>query len=351
MSVVVKITNGSYRNNPVNGQFALLKDYVQGQNGGFITVDGTAKFGQDKVRVKVSRSNYEIVSGDATSLIAAQNSGHAEQAEQDIADEPVSTETDEEIEARINNRFEILQGMTRAMTDGGIIAMTVTGAPGVGKSYGVEEELEKYSMMDKIAGREASWEIVKGAMTPIGLYSHLFKMQEKGKITVFDDCDMILQDDLSLNILKAALDTSKTRRISWHADSKLLQREGIPHSFNFSGSVIFISNINFNNVRSKTLAPHLEALKTRCHFLDLTIHTTREKLIRINSLLNKGMLDDMYMTEEQIADVKRYINEKAAHLQDLSLRMVLKVAQLIKAFPEKWEEVAAHTVLKNASRA
>ena len=57
-----------------------------------------------------------------------------------------------------------------------------------------------------------------------------------------------------MNILKAALDSKKVRRICWNTDSHTLRREGVPNAFEFAGSVIFITNIKFDNVKSKEVA-------------------------------------------------------------------------------------------------
>lgn len=345
MSVTVLIRKGNYRGESIrNKKLVLLKDYVVGSKGGFITVDGS-EYGRDKIRVKVEQKDYEIISGDASELITAQKNAHAEAAEIEMAEEAISNETDEEIEERINNRFEILDGMTNAIGASQIKAMTVTGAPGVGKSFGVEEVLKRNNILNTMAGDPDNYVIFKGEMTSIGLYIALYHNAERGKTIVFDDCDGILYDDLSLNLLKAALDTSKVRRICWCADSKTLAKEGVPNSFEFKAGVIFISNIDFDHVRGNR-AHHIEALKSRTHYLNLTIHTTREKLIRIKSLLRKGMLDEYGFSDQQVAKIEMFINDNAARLNELSLRMVLKISDLILAFPTRWEEVASHTCMK-----
>ena len=48
----------------------------------------------------------------------------------------VARETDDEIYSRLGERFEILDQMTKAVKDGQIRAMIVSGPPGVGKSFG-----------------------------------------------------------------------------------------------------------------------------------------------------------------------------------------------------------------------
>jgi len=258
------------------------------------------------------------------------------------------TETDEQIMERISKRFKILDDMTRACKGGDVRAMIVSGPPGVGKSFGVEEQLNKDSIFEDVGGRQRKYEVVKGAMSAIGLYAKLYKYSDPKSVVVFDDCDSVLLDDLSLNILKAALDTSKKRYISWNTDSRLLRSEGIPDRFEFKGSAIFITNIKFENVRSKKLKDHLEALESRCHYVDLTIDTEREKMLRIKQIVRDGMLDEYALSAERKDEVVEFIDENKARLRELSLRTVLKIADLAVSFPSDWRDYASTTVMKAA---
>jgi hypothetical protein len=255
-------------------------------------------------------------------------------------------ETDEQIMSRIGKRFKILDDMTRAAKEGDVRAMIVSGPPGVGKSYGVEQQLEKDAAFDDIAGYNRKHEVVKGAMSAIGLYVKLYKFSDPKNVVVFDDCDSVLLDDLSLNILKAALDTSKKRYISWNTDSRLLRSEGVPDRFEFKGSAIFITNIKFENVRSKKLKDHLEALESRCHYVDLTIDGEREKMLRIKQIVRDGMLEEYDMPQARKDDIIEFIDENKSRLRELSLRTVLKIADLAKSFPSDWRDYASTTVMK-----
>lgn len=260
-----------------------------------------------------------------------------------------SKETDAEIIERLRERFEILDDMTRAVKKGAVRAMIVSGAPGVGKSFGVEKVLGKHGLMADIANDEKlkKYEIVKGAMSAIGLYSKLYEFSAEKNILVFDDCDSVLLDDLSLNILKAALDTSKKRTISWNTDSRLLRSEGVPNSFEFKGGAIFITNINFQNIKSKKLQDHLAALESRCHYIDLTIHTEREKMLRIKQIVGDGMLAEYDFSEEQTTSIIEFIDQNKKRLRELSLRTVLKTADLMRSFPgDKWQRVAQISLMK-----
>ena len=163
------------------------------------------------------------------------------------------------------------------------------------------------------------------------------------------DCDSVLLDDLSLNILKAALDSSKKRTIHWNTDSRLLRQEGVPNSFEFKGGAIFITNIKFDHVKSKKLRDHLEAIESRCHYLDLTIDTTREKLLRIRQVVrDEGMLDGYDLEDAAKAEVVEFVEANKDRLRELSLRMVLKIADLRTSFPNKWASVATVTCMRGS---
>lgn len=336
----VNIKNGTYRNQLVKDvTFTLVKGLQTGAKGSYVTVNSDGYFGSDfdVVRIKVdSIEDLEFV-GEHTATGVT------------VVKTTVKTETDEEIMIRIGERFDILDEMTRAAIRGDVRAMIVVGPPGVGKSYGVEKQLEQAGLFDKLAGRRIKYEIVKGAMTAIGLYCTLYRNSDAGNVLVFDDCDSVFQDDLSLNILKAALDSGKKRRICWNSDSHMLSREGIPDSFNFKGSCIFITNLQFSNIKSKKLQDHLEALQSRCHFLDLTMNTMRDRFLRIKQIFRKGELfQDYNFTAEQGEEIIAYMDVNQNRLREISLRMALKIADLTRVSEKNWKALAVSTCMKNS---
>lgn len=344
-TALIQFKTGTYKirgaDTDVSGmKFPLIEHFKQGKNGAYVTVDGAAQAGfpERSIRVKIDTpQDYEIV-----------DSNFDEVKQNALKNTVKDTETDDQVMERIGKRFGILDEMTRACKEGNIRAMIVSGPPGVGKSFGVETQLEKDSIFDDVSGKSRRYEVVKGAMSAIGLYSKLYKYSDPKNVVVFDDCDSVLLDDLSLNILKAALDTSKKRYISWNTDSRLLRSEGIPDRFEFKGSAIFITNIKFENVRSKKLKDHLEALESRCHYVDLTIDTHREKMLRIKQIVRDGMLDEYNMPQERKDDVVEFITENSKRLRELSLRTVLKCADLAQSFPSTWRDYAATTVLRSS---
>ena len=331
MNKSIYVLEGTYRNRRVeNTQFELVKPYqpYPHKEGGFVTVKikDLAQYQAPKAVIRISVDS-----------------------ENKLRDKPPvqpKDETDEEVIERMRKRFAILEDMTKATKRGDVRAMIVSGPPGVGKSFGVETVLEKYNTLTTLGNMPPKYEVVKGAMSPIGLYCKLYNFSSKDNVLVFDDCDSILLDDLSLNILKAALDSKKVRKICWNTDSHMLRREGVPDTFEFAGSVIFITNIKFDNVKSKKLRDHLEALESRCHYIDLTIDTLREKLLRIQQIVKDGMLNSYALPEETKQQVVEYIWDHKRRLREVSLRTVLKIADLAKAFPEQWQDMATSTVLK-----
>jgi replicative DNA helicase len=262
--------------------------------------------------------------------------------------EHVSHETDEEIVERLRTRFAILDDMTRAVKKGDVRAMIVSGPPGVGKSHGVETVLSRYDVFANVAQDETlkKYTIAKGNISALCLYQMLWDYKDKKCIVVFDDCDSVLFDDIALNLLKAALDTGRKRTISWHTESRILKDAGIPNSFDFEGGCIFITNVKFDHVKSKKLQDHLEALESRCHYLDLTIDTEREKMLRIKQIVSDGMLDKYEFQEDEAEEIINYIDTHRKKMRELSLRMVLKVADLRKAMPTNWEAVASVTCMR-----
>jgi hypothetical protein len=310
--------------------FPMVEEFKVGAKGGYVTVDGSAVngFPDRNIKIKVAGpEGYEL-------------------AGQDV--KPSRTEeSDAEIIERIRERFDMLKEMTKAVKKGDVRAMIVSGPPGVGKSHGVEEVLDRYNTMAALGGSR-KYDVVKGAMSPIGLYVKLFNYKEKDDVLVFDDCDAIFEEPLALNILKAALDSKKKRTIHWNTDSFKLRNEGVPDSFEFKGSAIFITNLDFRDIKSKKIRSHLEALESRCHYMDLTISTEREKMLRIAQVIQDGMLDTYKLSDEVKEEIVDFCAMNKNRLRELSLRTVLKVADLAVAFPTKWEAMAENTVMRRA---
>jgi len=337
----IRVLRGVYRNQPVQDvSFTLVKGFQTGAKGGFVTVKNEGQFPGFAPTIRITIDNIADI--EYTNGMTQDNTVHFEKPA------PVA-ESDEEAMTRIRERFEILTEMTKATVSGDIRAMIVSGPPGVGKSFGVETEIEKACLFDKLAGKRLRAEVVKGSATPIGLFQTLYKYSDENCVIVFDDCDSILLDDVALNLLKGALDSGKKRTISWLSESSALRREGIPDRFEFKGSVIFITNLKFDKMKSQKLRDHLDALQSRCHYLDLTLDTMRDKLLRIKQIAKDGVLFADYDFEEAVQDdIIDFMHVNKDRLREVSLRMALKIADLRKLSVLNWKRLAETTCMKTA---
>jgi hypothetical protein len=357
MPAIIEIVDGTYK---IRGQevsmagfrFDLVEGFKTGAQGGYVTVAGgsvqpsNAGIPDRAIRIKCEGTSSYLMIAEGAPAARVDRPGVKSLEQIKVSDASVAHESDEEIVERLRSRFQVLQDMTQAVKAGTVRAMIVTGPPGVGKSFGVEEVLSRQDLFNALGNKKPKYEIVKGAMSAIGLYSKLYEFSERGNVVVFDDCDSVLLDDLSLNILKAALDSSKKRTISWNTDSRMLRQEGVPDRFEFRAGAIFITNIKFENVRSKKLQDHLAALESRCHYIDLQMDTDREKVLRIRQITEDGMLETYDFENDEKTEIVDYIIENRAKMRELSLRTVLKVADLRKSFPMSWKQMAEVTVQK-----
>jgi hypothetical protein len=261
---------------------------------------------------------------------------------------PVSSETDREIIERLRERFQILEDMTKAVKAGKVKAMIVSGPPGVGKSFGIEHVLSRHDLYADIAQDPSlkRYEIVKGVTSALGLYQKMYEYSDSKNVLVLDDCDSALTDEESLGLLKGALDSSGPRTIGWHKESRVLRDAGVPNSFSFKGGIIFITNIKFSNIKSSKLKDHIAALESRCHYIDLTIDTEREKMLRIRQIVTDGLLDPYDFSSDEHSMIIDFIDTNRQRFRELSLRTVLKAADLYRSFPDNWQRVASISMMK-----
>lgn len=253
----------------------------------------------------------------------------------------VVQESDADIRKRLDARFRALDVMARATAKGINRAMILSGPAGLGKSFGVERAAEEIS---------GDFEHIKGYIRPTGLFKTLYKNRHNGNLIVFDDIDSLFSDETSLNILKSACDSGDVRKISWLSNTVMEDDDGeeIPSSFIFNGSIIFITNIDFQQHVDKAskMAPHFEALISRSHYLCLGIKNKRDYIVRIKQVLDAGMLDDVLAADDK-TEIVAFIEDNMDHMRELSLRMVKKLADLMLMDRAGWKDLAAITCMKN----
>ena len=258
-------------------------------------------------------------------------------------------QTDQEIQLDIDETFEILGEMTDAVVSNIVKGLVVSGPSGIGKSHTVEARLHRaLAMKQAIQGRNY-YECIHGDMSGICLYEKLWEFRNEGQVLVFDDCDSVLYDEDSLNVLKAALDSRKTRTIHWGSQNRNLIKNDIPNSFEYRGGIIFITNLKFDQVRSPRIQNHLAAIMSRCHYMDLGINTVREKLLHISNVVDKHNLIGNYgFSQAQQQEILDFVKHNVNRLHELSLRTVTKVADLRAAMPARWQKVAEKNCMKKS---
>ena len=358
----IAIQNGMYRNEPVNGTFPIADgrfnvDKMQVTIKGYSR--GAQKFSTSRVHLGGDDCTFQLYneSGVEVDLDAAvQTIAVLDEDDADVIVPDYNAKlTDAEVKELIRQEFKVLRTVTQTVADGHISSLIISGPPGIGKSYDVIQALMTSPGVVKarLTGKLDPVDVVKGYATPVHIYMKLFASSDKGNVVVFDDCDTALEDDTALNLLKAALDTSPVRRISWLSQNASLEREGVPDSFDFRGSVVFLTNKDFNHCASKKLAPHLKALASRSLYVSLDMGP-REMWLRIEQVIEDGLLEKFDFNASEQDEVFAFLKDNFENWSRLDLRTVIHVAELYKASSitgSDWKQLAAHTLFSRKAKA
>jgi hypothetical protein len=248
--------------------------------------------------------------------------------------------TPQESRFSINERFGFVGDMVTMLCKGAQPSVIITGPGGLGKSYTVTKTLEANGFKDmsilddsfEVGTKTAKnkFVVVKGYSTPKGLYRLLY--ENKDGVIVFDDCDSVLKDPVSLNLLKGALDSYSRRIISWRADIK---DEDLPTTFEFKGRVVFISNLASTQID--------QAIITRSMAVDLSM-TTQQKVERMRFILQSG--EFMPTTNKQFKDdAIALIEELQDKVKELSLRTLIQVTKIRANAGANWADLAEYTIV------
>ena len=262
---------------------------------------------------------------------------------------PIKQILNEDRYVEIQKRFSMLNILGDAIIQGNMNALMVAGAPGVGKTFELERALEKAEKNKNIQ----SYVSIKGTISALILYKTLFENKDKGQIILLDDVDRIYGDEEAMNILKAALDSSVIRKVTWGKNSRFLQDEDVPNTFEYYGQVVFITNVDPDRIIAKDsrMSPHMNALISRSVFLDLCIHEPREIFMRIDQVLKYSTLkEDLNIDENQSSLIIEWMKKHIDRLRSVSIRTVLQLAGFIKTAPNDWEDIAKATLVKSTYR-
>ena len=265
--------------------------------------------------------------------------------------------TDEEVVAKTRRAFNITDRITSQMgvNPDAVRALIVSGDAGVGKSYNIINPL----MQKRDVTPDMNLQIIKGSTSPYGIYTSLYNAR-KGGVLIFDDCDAALNDEESLNLFKAALDTTENRIISWRKNASWIYPtfeggdQGIdddgryPDTFEFKGCVIFITNIDFHEKADADtkMSPHFKALISRSMYVDLSLKTTREKILWMSEIFTKHMAPKRGVKEDDAKIVMEFVKTNASRMIDLSLRTMTHVLDVFKSDPAMWKDIVEVTKMR-----
>ena len=264
---------------------------------------------------------------------------HLEYVIRKASKESVDSAPVKESRFSINERFGFVSDMVAMLASGAQASVVVTGPGGLGKSFTVSQTLTALGFKDvsvledfavgTVLKTAKTFRVIKGYSTPKGLYRTLY--ENKDGVIVFDDCDSVLKDAVSLNLLKGALDSYSRRIISWRADIK---DEDLPTSFEFKGRVIFISNLASSNID--------QAIITRSMAVDLSM-TNKQKIERMQHLLTSG--EFMPEFDKTIkADAMSLIERLQDSVKELSLRTLIQVTKIRQGAGKNWANLAEYTI-------
>lgn len=229
-------------------------------------------------------------------------------------------------------QLEDLSILMKLIIKGKSNALFVAGRGGTGKTQTVETELAKAGLQDGDGYYKNT-----GSASPIGIYGSLF--DNKTGIVLFDDCDSALADQEGRNLIKAATDTKKSRKIAWNKKSSIVMpldqyeqaldaadgerptdKNGnylYPNSFEFLGRVIFISNLKLDKLDPDG------ALRTRGYIIEID-PTDSEMIDYMAKIAPKIRLEDgAKLSQEEIDEVIAEIRNSTSK-SDLSLRKLVR---------------------------
>lgn len=237
----------------------------------------------------------------------------------------------EKTEFSVSERFEFIEQFTKLVVRNIIPSLVVTGSGGLGKTHTVTEALKSCGKVEGVCSGDDDGDflMISGYSTPRVLYTTLY--ENNGKIIIFDDCDSVFRDPIGGNILKAALDSKQKRIISWGAESK---GDIVPSRFEFTGKVIFISNL--------TLDKFPQSILSRSMLADITLNE-EEKIERI---------DQIFKTEKKFSDedkkeVISFIRENSSKFKDLNIRSAFNCMKMKIAVGENWKRMALYSATLN----
>jgi hypothetical protein len=354
----VLIKKGFWRKQMIENQvFPLHQPFKPKFRGGFtghVIVVGSQSNGLDNANCRVSCDasdvEYQDLEGNPIDIFAEIDgqvtlTKGMEPTPVNYEKMYLDMETDEEAIRRIKDTFDMFENIVDAVPRGHIRGLIVSGPPGIGKTHTVEEVMYKHF---GISDRHNI--IIKGFVSASAVYKTLYQYSAEGNVVVFDDCDEAFNNEVALQLLKVALDSGDRRTVSWMSDAAFLKLEDIPDRFEFKGSVIFLTNTDFERSTSAKMRPHFDAMMSRCHYLDLEMGSQRDQLLRIKMVVEAGLLDKYELSPMEEKMLLDFVGTNFNFLREHSLRMVTKITDIYKSNPRNWVGFVENTCLRKQFR-
>ena len=284
-----------------------------------------------KINFNSTTGNYEAKVGKKT--ISSFDKKYVERQVAKIAP-ALAVAAEKQDRFGINQRFDFVEKLVTMVANRVQPSAVITGEGGLGKTFTVKETLAKCGIEDLTAVMAEAEEsfgegyvMVKGYSTAKGLYRTLY--ENNGSIIVFDDCDSILKDPTALNILKGALDSYDTRWVSWNSEMK--ETDDLPRTFEFTGSIIFISNMDQNSID--------QAVRSRSMMIDLSMNDA-QKIDRMQHIALQDNFMEGFSAEHKM-DALNLLREIKDEVKEISLRTLMSVTK-IRATNDDWKDLATY---------
>lgn len=247
-----------------------------------------------------------------------------------------------------------LKEMKDALTDytNSIVSMTegvasnnwhllLMGEPGSGKTQTVVDTL------DKLIPNQ--WAGIKGTSSGVGIYRFLYENRNK-KVVVIDDSDAIYNTPEAVEILKAAMDTKKDRKISWMKQNVNLNTIGIPNSFEVNCHIILITNSNLEHsgdgrvLKSQRL---MKPILDRVMKLKTGLPNREWELCYMKQLHDAGKIlcfDEHSIPETVQNEMLDFIEEKGEYFDNISFRTLVKMCKFYINDKNTWKNLTLLTI-------
>lgn len=249
---------------------------------------------------------------------------------------------EEALEAKSDERIpyldtlEHLEGLVAALIKGSFNALFVAGKGGTGKTQTVERVLHEKGLRDGDGYFKNT-----GSASAAGVYTLLY--HHRNDIILFDDSDGALADVDARNLIKAATDTKKSRKMVWNKRSSFIFDPEMedpeqyddditmaPKYFDFKGRIIFISNLPLNKLDPDG------ALRTRAFVINVD-PTNEEMFEHMERILFDIRLEGgLTLSKDERLEVLEVV-KSSKRKGDVSLRKLVRALNLAASGASNWK--------------